>query len=280
MVIMAGVILDGDKPLPVDPIELIAIDLDGTMLRSDGSIGAKTIEAVGEAGRRGIKVVIATARPPRSVLKYYEKLRLDTWQINHNGALIYDQLKSKPVAHKPIDAAIARQAVETARRLAPQIPIGVEVVNTLYTDDGHGDSDASYAGVTTATGSLEEALSRPVSKVLMLGEPDELSHIQSKLHQQFHGRISFATSHLKLLQIVCGGVDKGVALAGLAKHYGVSQRGVMAVGDAPNDLGMLKWSGLSVAVQNAWPDVRRAAHFVVGPNNDDGVADAIGKYAF
>jgi len=73
-------------------------------------------------------------------------------------------------------------------------------------------------------------------------------------------------------------VNKATALAKVAGYYGIAQDRVMAIGDAPNDVPMLKWSGLGIAVANGWEDVRRAADFVVASNDDDGVAEAIRKH--
>ncbi len=120
---------------------------------------------------------------------------------------------------------------------------------------------------------------RPVTKIFMTGKTAVLSEIQFALQSRLAGQVGFAISHLRLLQIVRAGVDKAPCLAKIAEHYGVPRQRVMAIGDAPNDLGMLQWAGLSIAVRNGWRDVRQAAHFVVASNNEDGVAEAIEQYA-
>jgi hydroxymethylpyrimidine pyrophosphatase-like HAD family hydrolase len=133
--------------------------------------------------------------------------------------------------------------------------------------------------VTSAAGLLEPVLDEPVTKIFMTGEPHELAHIQMTLHEKLRARVSFATSHLKLLQVVAEGVDKAVGLARVAGMYDVPAQSVMAIGDAPNDLGMFKWAGLAVAVKNAWRDVLKAAHFAVPSNDEDGVGEAIRRFA-
>lgn len=279
---MADFDSDTIKPLPVEPVRLIAIDLDGSLLRSDGTIGESTVAAVREASAQGIRVVLATARPPRGVIASYQKLALDTVQVNHNGALVYDARQRKVIEHLPIDASLARQVVSIARQIAPKIPIGVDVIDTLYCDksnNSNNDLNLSHAGVTSAAGLLEPVLNEPVTKVFMTGEPHELAHIQMTLHEKLRARVAFATSHLKLLQVVAEGVDKAVGLARVAGMYDVPAQSVMAIGDAPNDLGMFKWAGLAVAVKNAWRDVLKAAHFAVPSNDEDGVGEAIRRFA-
>ena len=267
------------KPLPVEPIEMIAVDLDGTLLRSDGSLGVKTVKAIEEATRQGIRVVVASARAPRNTQQVYHHLGLDTWQINHNGALVYDQPNRQTIEHHPIDGHVARQVVELARRAFRQVPIGVEVVDTLYTDEVDPGQDRAHAGITDGSKSLDQLLDEPITKIFMTGPPGRLGEIQSAIQQRLHDRVDFATSHLRLLQVICAGVDKARGLETTAAHYGVDRARVMAIGDAPNDLGMMKWAGMSIAVKNAWNDVRKAAHFVVQSNDEDGVAEAITRYA-
>src|SRR5690606_5046131 len=102
---------DPGDTLPADAFEMVAIDLDGTLLRSDGTIGAMTREAIAAAVQRGVKVVLASARPPRGTRPYYEKLRLDTLMINHNGALIFDAQRNRSLYHGTLDGKLAREAV-------------------------------------------------------------------------------------------------------------------------------------------------------------------------
>ena len=73
-------------------------------------------------------------------------------------------------------------------------------------------------------------------------------------------------------------VDKGTAIRYIATHLGVDADRVMAIGDAPNDVGMIRWAGLGIAVENGWPEVRQAADVVISSNNDDGVAEALDRY--
>ena len=302
-----------DRPLSADPVGLVAIDLDGTLLRSDGSICAPSAEAILEATGNGVRVVLATGRAPRKVQPIAKALGLDTLQICHNGALIHDPLKDEPFTHDTMPGQLARQVVEVARRVAPSVAVGVEVLNRCFTDTARqrkqqrrtvsvadraaavneqgphpeaGLSDTPVgigsiraSGMDDAVGALAEVLDQPVTKVMMIGSPAVLGGIQMALQEQLSDQVGFAFSELKLLQVVRGDVNKATALAKVAAHYGVSPRGVMAIGDAPNDVEMLRWTGLGVAVGNAWDEVRQAAHFVVSTNNDAGVAEALRRYA-
>ena len=267
------------RPLPVEPIKLIAIDMDGTLMRSDDTVGAKTAKAIDQAISRGLHVVIATMRPPRAVLNTYEALGLDTLQINHNGALVFDHPTRRTVDHQPMAPETARKVVELASKIAPKIAIGAEVIDAIYTNGKSEDTAAAPGHAIRAGSRLEQVLSIPVTKVLMRGPTGRLGEIQAAIQSELPGCVDFAISHMRLLQVVRAGVDKAPALEKVARHYGVPRHSVMAIGDAPNDLGMMRWAGLSVAVSNAWHDVMNEAHFVVASNDEDGVAEAITRYA-
>src|SRR5688500_5657506 len=101
--------------VPQPPIRLVAIDLDGTLLNSAKRMSDQTIEALQCLPAQGVRVVIASARPPRSVRHIYQMLRLDTYQINYNGALIWDEPGRKTVFHQPTDCALVRRMIERGR---------------------------------------------------------------------------------------------------------------------------------------------------------------------
>ncbi len=282
---MAALIDDTLKPLPVEAVRMLAIDLDGTLLRSDGTISAASVKAVRAACAKGIRVVLATARPPRGSVKAYKLLELDTLTVCHNGALILDAGHGRVVDHVPLEGAVARRAVEIARKVGGMTRLGVDVIDTLHTDASNGKAGnpgASAPGEAMQQPQpaipFDQVLNKPVTKVFMTGDPGRLAGVQSAVHQAMQDQVAFATSHLQLLQIVRAGVDKAAGLAKVAQHYGIPRESVMVIGDAPNDLGMFKWAGLSVAMKNGWRDVLKAAHFVVPSNDDDGVAEAIERY--
>ncbi len=266
------------KALSVEPVQMVAIDLDGTLLRTDNRIGPATVTAIKQAGERGIQIILASARPPRTTIKFYKQLGLKNLQINHNGALIFDPQNQNIFHHQALKYDLAAQVLHLIKKTAPNLKIGVEVVDALYTNRPGDYPDSSRVNGIRSPGSLDDIQNQSVTKIFMTGKTTILSELQATLTGHLAGQIEFAISHLRLLQVVAAGVDKAPALARVAKHYGISQQGVAAIGDAPNDLGMMHWAGLAIAVNNAWQDVRKAANFVVPSNDEDGVAQALAKY--
>jgi len=291
-----------ERPLSAEPVGLVAVDLDGTLLRSDGSICAPSAEAIMEAAEKGVKVVLCSGRAPRSMMNIHRALGLRTALIGHNGALVFDPVTNTTISHDTMSGPLARQVIELARTVEPGVATAVEVDGRCYTDTvrrrqkqavtaAPKTSEASMtsvadidptqipaAGFADSVGALVDVLDRPVTKVMFVGTSDVLGGIQMSLQARLSDKVGFAFSDLRLLQVVRAGVDKATALAKVAALYGVRRQCVMAIGDAPNDVGMLGWAGLGVALQNAWGEVRQAAHFTCASNDNGGVAEAMRRY--
>src|SRR4029077_6091018 len=122
------------SPIRTDPIRLVAIDLDGTLLNDSKQISDRTVAAISFLPGRGVRVVIATARPPRSVRHIYQQLGLDSFQINYNGALIWDEAQKAAVFHRPMAGELAREMIAHARSLYADLLVSCEVMDRWFTD--------------------------------------------------------------------------------------------------------------------------------------------------
>jgi 5-amino-6-(5-phospho-D-ribitylamino)uracil phosphatase len=263
-----------------DAIRLLALDLDGTLLTSDKQISPPTLAALASVRDAGIKVVIASARPPRSVRHLFEQLALDTLQINYNGALIWDEPAKRPVFHRPLSSRLARAIVELSRDQYPEVLVTCEVMDRWLTDrDDHTH--------TTETGRmfkpdlvapLETYLDKPVTKLMLLSDPPIIARLEAILIERFANVVAIIRTDDDLIQLMDRRVSKAVALQKLAAHYGINPRQIMAIGDAPNDVGMLQLAGVAVAMDNAYDVVKKVADWIAPSNNDDGVLAALQHY--
>jgi len=267
---------ENDRPLSAEPVGMIAVDLDGTLLGSDGSINAPSAQALMEIAAKGIRVVLASGRSPQSMLRFQEALGLDSLMIAHNGAVVFDSIENKYHVHETMPGPTARRVVELARQVDQKVAVGVDVNGKTYTDTAKSQEATSKSN--NAVGQLDKVLDRAVTKVMMVGGPDVLGGIMMSLQSKMADQVGFSFGDLKLLQVVQGGVDKAKALQYVANHYRVAQQGVMAVGDAPNDVGMIKWAGYGVALSNGWQEVRDAALCTCASNDNGGVAEAVKKF--
>ena len=261
-------------------VRLVAIDLDGTLLDSSKRVSERTLETIAQASEMGAKIVIASARPPRSVRAIYRQLGLDSLQINYNGAMVWDEPRARTVFHCPIRGSVALKMIETARDLFEEVCVTCEILDRWHTDR----EEQLY---TTETGKLfkpdviapfEQVCLEDVTKLMFLGDPRTMSRLEATLLARFGQQVTILHTDRDLLQIMDRRVSKGVTLKKVAGHYGVRMAEVMAIGDAPNDVGMLKVAGVAVAMDNAHVLVKDIAHFVAPSNDDHGVSAAIRKY--
>ncbi|MGA2441348.1 MAG: Cof-type HAD-IIB family hydrolase [Tepidisphaeraceae bacterium] len=264
---------------PIHGIRLVAIDLDGTLLNDSKQVSDQTLAALSSTVRRGARVVIASARPPRSVRHVYNQLRLDTWQINYNGALIWDEPAKRVIYHCPMSGDLVRRLIETARSRFPSVLVSCEILDRWYTDR----FDQTY---TTETGRLfrpdviaplDQFCNQPITKLILLGDKRMIDQLEL-LMPTLDDKITVVRTDPELIQIMDRNVSKAAALQIVADYYQIPLENVMALGDAPNDVGMLKLAGIAVAMDNAADIVKSAADWIAPSNNDHGVHAALVKF--
>lgn len=252
---------------------LVATDLDGTALRSDGSVSPRTAAAFARVEEAGAKLVFVTGRPPRWMATVAGAVRHRGLAICANGALVYDLHTERIVESHLIEAEVLGEAVGRLRERLPGLSFSVEYEGGFAHESGFGlgrwdsqETSGLRVGVATLT-------SRPCAKLLAFHndmDPD-LLHLRV---EEVVGDLLTAThsSGRALIEMSAHGVTKATALARLAGRHMIGQADVVAFGDMPNDLPMLSWAGTAYAVANAHPDVLAAVTHVTAANDEDGVA--------
>jgi 5-amino-6-(5-phospho-D-ribitylamino)uracil phosphatase len=260
------------------PIQLVAIDLDGTLLNDDKRVTDQTVNAL--RCMNHAKIIIASARPPRSVRHIYQQLGLDTLQINYNGALIWSEAEKKVFFHRPIESSLAARIIDFARDMYDEILVSCEILDRWYTDR----DDFTY---NTETGKLFPAdiiaplsdwYRQEITKLMLLGEPRITLHLEHFIAEKFSDRVSVIRTDRDLIQIMDNRVSKATSLKLVADHYKVAMQNVLAIGDAPNDVAMIQSAGIGVAMDNADPLVKAHADWIAPSNNDHGVHAALVRY--
>ena len=281
----AGDAAPGPPPLerapdPPADVRLVAIDLDGTLMRSDKRVTRRSADAVAEAVRRGVTIVLASARPPRSVVELHRKLELGTPSVHYNGALIFDPLAGTHLLHRPLPRRTARRAARLARRVDPEVVVSVERLDRWLTDrvDPALLVETARHSEPDFLGPIDDCLREDVTKLMLLAPPNRLGPVREAVSRKLSRRLALHVSDRHLIQLVHREVDKAAAVEWIARRHGVSRDAVLAIGDAPNDVGMLRWAGLGVAVANAWPAARHAADALAPSNDDEGVAATLERY--
>jgi len=266
---------------------LIATDLDGTAVRSDGTVSPRTAEAFARVEQAGAILVFVTGRPPRWMSDVAAAVNHRGLAICANGAIVYDLHTQRVVESHLIEAPVVEEVVRRLRARIPGITFSVEYEGGFAHESEFRISawDASWAasadgvtafGLRVATSTL---ISRPCVKLLALHEEMDPDQLHTLVHT-IVGDLVTAThsSGRALIEMSAYGVTKASALATLAAELHITPDQVVAFGDMPNDLPMLVWAGTSYAVANAHPDVLAAVDHVTATNDDDGVAQVLEKY--
>ena len=264
------------------PFDMVAVDLDGTLLRDDKQVTVRTVKTIQKAIKHGVKVVIATARPPRGMRHIAEALKIDTYWVTYNGAMIFDPKINKHIHHQPLPSALAKKIVKAARKADKDCVISLEILDKWYTDhvDESLPTEISRHFSPDFVGPLEAFLKVPVTKLLALAPPERIPNIRMAVEKKFAGQVAAAVSDNHLLQYIHKDADKCIALKKVANLYDIDPSRVMCIGDAPNDVSMIQWAGKGVAVSNAWDCAKQVADAIVPSNEEAGVAYAIRKFVF
>jgi hypothetical protein len=254
------------------PFRAVACDLDGTLLRSDGTLDGRSQRALAAAEATGAMVVVCTARPARWMRPLAEATGHRGVAICANGGVVWDLHTDAPIEEFPLEPEIARQIVAALEDGLPGGHWAVERTNGF----GHEPSYEPHWPVPadTVIEAVEVLVSQPSVK-LMLRHGDLMADELLTRGRELVGHLaelSHSNSADSLLEIAAAGVSKASALTRVCAERGIASSEVVAFGDMPNDLPMLKWAGHGVAVANAHPDLLAAADEVTTSNDQAGVA--------
>lgn len=257
------------------PLRLVACDLDGTLLRTDGTVSDRTVAALRLAESAAARVVLVTGRPPRFVAELARRTGGHETVICANGGLVWDLAAGTPVEVNALSGSDTARLGALIRAAVPGVRFAVEQVRGMSREDGWPEVEGRVAP-DAVHGPLAAIADGPVVKLLVRG-PDgaSLEDLRDRVVDAVGDELTVTwsvTDARPLLECSAPGVEKGTVLAGLAGRVGLAAAQVLAFGDGPNDAGMLAWAGIGVAMANAHPDLLAVADRVTGSNDDDGVA--------
>lgn len=248
---------------------ILATDLDGTLLRSDGTIGQRTRDALHAADVAGLLVVAVTGRPLR-MLRELVELRLHGIAVCANGAMVVDLASGAVLEEALIPGADAVWIARALRALVPGIVFGVEAADWHGREPGFTSPRSNPA--EWRVGAVEDLVAGGVVKLFGRHHDLTVEHLD-RYAAAVDGRgVVSCSIPTGFVEVAPAGVDKAAALARVVARVGATADDVVAIGDMQNDLSMLRWAGRSYAVANAHPDVIAAVDEVVPSNDDEGVA--------
>jgi Cof subfamily protein (haloacid dehalogenase superfamily) len=251
---------------------LIAIDLDGTLLRSDGSVSERSRKALDRAVAAGIQVVMVTGWPARHVRAIEGADHLGDLAICLNGALVYDLDRHAIVSETRVPAEVARDLVGRLRAGLPGICFAVEVGLDHGWEPDYGRRRAKLESPQLAPADAVTLCQRGVNKLIAFHPHLSPEELVLRSHDLVADRACVTFSGAPFLEIAARRVSKASALIGYCATRAIDRSQVIALGDMPNDLSMLSWAGRGIAMANAHATVLAAVDEVTRSNDEDGVA--------
>lgn len=267
-------------------IKLVAIDIDGTLLNSNKEITIKTKEVITEAKSRGIKIVLATGRPYPGVLSSLKELNLEEagdYVITYNGSLV----QASDTQATIVSYGLTYENFIEIEAMARQVGSHLHTIDTqnIYTANHHISPytihEIGLTGMPLYYRSVDQMTAdMKIIKMMMIDEPAILDEAIKKIPSWFKEKYTTAKSADFYYEVLNKKANKGQALHELAQYLGIKQTETMAIGDNENDLAMVEYAGIGVAMANAVPVLKAVADVETATNDQDGVAQAIIKYAF
>jgi len=261
--------------------QLIAVDLDGTLLRSDSTLAPEGAWALAEAAQIGVRVILASARNPYSAGRFARAMGLRDPLICSNGAQVWASPDGPVWAYRGLPASIAEAvaALADARGWSLVTTVGDVTYFRQRPEQALGPQDAHHTVVATNG----DALQAGVPARVLSYEAEAISAIRALLEADFAGHYYLETYYypdgaVKSIGVYAPGSDKGTALAMVMERLGIERDAVIAIGDNPNDLPMFAQAHIRVAMGNATADVKTQATAVAPTNDEEGVAWAVQRF--
>lgn len=263
--------------------KLLAVDMDGTLLKEDKTISEENIAAIESAKRQGIKVVLATGRPLHGINNYLSQLNLideNNYAVTCNGALV----QNTKTGHAISKSLMTIDDIKYLYKLSIELGVGIHafVPGSVITPPDPNkyimlecklnDVPLNIVDFNTLDPNTE------VIKVLFTGKPKILAAAVDKLPKDITKKYNCMFSAPFFYEFLSKNSNKGVGVALLAESLSIKPEEVICIGDAGNDVHMIKYAGLGVAMGNAFPEAKAVADYVTKTNEEHGVANVINKF--
>jgi Cof subfamily protein (haloacid dehalogenase superfamily) len=264
-------------------IRALAIDLDGTLLRSGAFLSKRTIHTLRTCIDRDIKVIICTGRSVESTEPFRSAIGAEGPMVYFNGAEVLDMPARKLLNTAFLDLEVVDYCVDLSRRMGiyyqayfPGIPEHPQEVLITEYPAQEAQIYHKHTGIQALYRDLKGVLALPgltgCIKGMFITEPESHEHIRRQLVERFGSRIYVVRSSRTFLEVLDAKASKGKGLRSILEHYGPVYAQVIAFGDEENDLSLFGAADISVAPANAKAQVLEAADLVIGSHDEDGVA--------
>lgn len=259
--------------------KFMAVDIDGTLLDSNGRLTEANKEAIRLASAKGLIFSLSTGRPVQGVESIINMLQLDSPVITYNGAMVITGESREILYEQKLSAEDAKNIVELGRQRGCMVAVWAE--NQLYVNElsEKAIQYSTIAGIKPQRiDDLEALVRNGVTKVLWNDEPQVVEKYQDEIGPYLSSNVNYHTSRPMFLEFVDKKASKALAMEKIGEHYGIKREEMIAVGDGFNDLSMIEYAGLGVAMGNAKDAIKQRADYVTLSNDEDGIAHVIRKF--
>jgi HAD superfamily hydrolase (TIGR01484 family) len=262
-------------PAGLPPVRLVATDLDGTLLRPDGTVSKRTVRAVRAARNAGLHVIPMTGRPPRITWDIAMEAGLGPLGVCSNGAALVDLSSMEVIELETIGSELVAETVVTLRKVFPGSVFAIEGIESFTHEIGFMEPDWNWDERTDRVDDIIEAVAPGCIKLVVRRPGWPARELLSELSSRVTETVHITSSGLDWVEIGAQGISKAYATERACQRLGVTVSEVLAVGDNHNDLTVLSWAGRTAAPANAIPEVLSIVQQVLPPNCEDGVANLL-----
>lgn len=269
-------------------IKLIAIDIDGTLLDSNGELSIENKQAIAAAQKAGIQIVLCTGRPVQSTQFFLEELDLlgaYDLVVTNNGGLIQEAQTGKIIHEELLTRTDILDIYQLSQKL--EMPINLIDLEYIYEPPHPKGVESIYTGGKARKANrlrfipldmTNLASDFKVHQIIISRPAQEIEAIIPQIPDTYHDKYTISKSLATILEFMPLNVDKGSALTILQQHFMLEPSDIMGIGDEANDLSLIQGAGLGVAMENGATTVKKAADYVTKSNDENGVAHAIRKF--
>lgn len=258
-------------------IALVVSDIDGTLITSNHEVTARTRQAAAKLYEKGVKLSLASSRPPRSIRPLAELLNLRSPFAAFNGALVITA-EGEVMA----TSAIAPEITSRIKAIADDLGIGVWLYDEeeWYVSERNSfvDREEHTSGFSPNMDDYKARITGGLNKLTVVGKPELVAVAEQRVMSELSDKISASRSKPRFLDVTAYGMHKGTVIVRLAEVFGISTDQVAVIGDGPNDVEMFRQAALSIAMGQAVDEVKAEASDATSSNDDEGWARGIEKY--
>lgn len=264
-------------------IQLLALDLDDTLLRADLSISPRNKDALKAAEEQGVRIVLASGRAVPAMERFAAELGMfdrPGYMISDNGSTVTSTLPRALLLQHTVEPTLFRQLLKAFEVLDLPVQIYQDKTILVTKENSFTPRDMKLSGFTRKiVPDMADSIAFHPTKLVIPGDPEVLPTALAVIRTTFGDRVNAFISKPYFLEVLPVQADKGTALRYVAQTLGIPSEKVMAMGDAENDLGMIQYAGWGVAMNNATNQLKASARIVSQfSHEDDGVAEIVEAY--